>query len=116
MHILYPIEEKKKLIPDKKGISGDIQCNNTREGGDPSVKNYNNSCYLDATEQFNKLESLQNLWIRFIFGLRNFNVVHVSSFQPGSSFEPYISCLPMQYPMLLSIVIRYLRERLLAFS
>jgi hypothetical protein len=44
------------------------------------IIDYADTCYLDLTEeQLNKLEGLQNISIRFIFGLRKYD--HISHFR-----------------------------------
>ncbi|KAJ2945895.1 hypothetical protein O0L34_g4803 [Tuta absoluta] len=51
------------------------------------ILDYADVCYLDATEELlNKLERLQNLAIRFIFGLRKFD--HVSEFRAQLKWLP----------------------------
>lgn len=52
-----------------------------------SLIDYADVCYLDATEELlNKLERLQNLCIRFIYGLRKFD--HVSYFRKELKWLP----------------------------
>lgn len=51
------------------------------------ILDYADSCYLDATEELiNKLERLQNVCIRFIFGLRKYD--HISSFRSQLKWLP----------------------------
>ena len=51
------------------------------------ILDYADVCYLDITEcQLNKLERLQNLGIRFIFGLRKYD--HVSEFRTQLKWLP----------------------------
>ncbi|CAH2211320.1 jg25848 [Pararge aegeria aegeria] len=51
------------------------------------ILDYADVCYLDATEELlDKLERLQNLCIRFIFGLRKFD--HVSDFRRQLKWLP----------------------------
>lgn len=51
------------------------------------ILDYADSCYLDVTEQqLNKLERLQNLGIRFVFGLRKYD--HVSEFRSKLKWLP----------------------------
>lgn len=51
------------------------------------ILDYADTCYLDVTEeQLNKLERLQNLCIRFIFGLRKYD--HVSEFRTRLKWLP----------------------------
>ncbi|CAH2104398.1 unnamed protein product [Euphydryas editha] len=80
------------------------------------ILDYADSCFLDATEeQVDKLERLQNLCIRFIFGLRKFD--HVSRFRAELKWLPirlrrdtHILCL--LYNILFNPLLpNYLRER-----
>ncbi|CAH2087481.1 unnamed protein product [Euphydryas editha] len=51
------------------------------------ILDYADVCYLDVTEeQLNKLERLQNLAIRFIFGLRKYD--HISNFRAQLKWLP----------------------------
>ncbi|CAK1578673.1 unnamed protein product [Parnassius mnemosyne] len=51
------------------------------------ILDYADVCYLDATEeQLNKLERLQNLCIRYIFGLKKYD--HVSSYRKQLKWLP----------------------------
>ncbi|KAG7295249.1 hypothetical protein JYU34_022246 [Plutella xylostella] len=51
------------------------------------ILDYADSCYLDLTEeQLNKLERLQNVCIRFIYGLRKYD--HVSEFRRKLKWLP----------------------------
>ncbi|KAJ8719480.1 hypothetical protein PYW08_011655 [Mythimna loreyi] len=51
------------------------------------IIDYADACYLDATEELlNKLERLQNLCIRFVFGLRKYD--HVSQFRKDLKWLP----------------------------
>lgn len=51
------------------------------------ILDYADSCYLDLKEeQLNKLERLQNLAIRFIFGLKKYD--HVSDFRKKLKWLP----------------------------
>lgn len=51
------------------------------------ILDYADICYLDLTEdQLNKLERLQNVCIRFIFGLRKYD--HVSEFRTQLKWLP----------------------------
>lgn len=77
---------------------------------------YGDVCFLDATEElWNKLERLQNLGIRFIFGLRKFD--HVSAFRAQLKWLPIrrrrdLHILSYLYFILFSpLSPKYLRER-----
>lgn len=51
------------------------------------ILDYADICYLDATEELlNKLERLQNVCIRFVFGLRKFD--HVSEYRTKLKWLP----------------------------
>ncbi|CAG9794380.1 unnamed protein product [Diatraea saccharalis] len=51
------------------------------------ILDYADACYLDATEELlNKLERLQNVCIRFIFGLRKYD--HISQFRSQLKWLP----------------------------
>lgn len=51
------------------------------------ILDYADTCYLDITEeQLNKLERIQNLCIRFIFGLRKYD--HISEFRKKLKWLP----------------------------
>ena len=51
------------------------------------ILDYADVCYLDATEELlNKLERLQNLAIRFVYGLRKYD--HVSQFRAQLNWLP----------------------------
>lgn len=77
---------------------------------------YADVCFLDATEELlNKLERLQNLCIRFIFGLRKFD--HVSEFRSQLKWLPIrrrrdLHVLTFLYNILYNpLSPSYLRER-----
>lgn len=80
------------------------------------ILDYGDVCFLDATEElWNKLERLQNLGIRFIFGLRKYD--HVSAFRSKLKWLPIrrrrdLHILSYLYFILFSpLSPLYLRER-----
>lgn len=77
---------------------------------------YADVCFLDATEELlNKLERLQNLCIRFIFGLRKFD--HISEFRSQLKWLPIRRRLDLHVVSFLYNILfnplspSYLRER-----
>ncbi|XP_045446959.1 uncharacterized protein LOC123655168 [Melitaea cinxia] len=80
------------------------------------ILNYADTCYLDLREdQLNKLERLQNLCIRFIYGLRKYD--HVSEFRAKLKWLPIrlrrnTHVLSLLYSILFNPILpSYLKER-----